>query len=202
MSAHFRRWAAYAMLFSPPDSGNLLIKRKGTVRMVRTTTVQKSFRIAVPSSWSSDQKGAFLEDIAKQALRRQSYDIIERIRFTGMEIDLLGTHKPSGDKVYIECKFYEKNISANVLDLMVGQGFRRRIPRLALFSVSSLSKDAKGALDELKTDERLSFSFYGPDQMLEPISPLRSRMLHYLSIRRTTIFGFFKNSKMVAQAVS
>ena len=137
--------------------------------MARTTTIQKSLRIVVPSSWSSDPKGAFLEDIAKQVLRRQSYDIIDRIRFTGMEIDILGTHKPSGDNVYIECKFYEKNISANVLDLMVGQSFRRRIPRLALFSASPLSKEAKGALEELKSDERLSFSFYGPEQMLESI---------------------------------
>lgn len=138
--------------------------------MSRTINLQTSLRIATPPSWSSDKKGAFLENIAEQVLRKQSYKITERIRFTGMEIDLLGTHKPSGDAVYIECKFHENAVGANVLDLMVGQSFRRKLSRLALFSASPLSKDAKGTLEELKADERVSFSFYGPKELLDAIT--------------------------------
>ncbi len=112
--------------------------------MHRTLTIDKSIEILVPKSWSQDEKGEFLEDIASQILKRQSYQIIERIRFTGMEIDLLASHKPSADKVYVECKFLSSVVSANVIDLMIGQAFRRNINRIALFSTSTLSKDRPG----------------------------------------------------------
>lgn len=134
--------------------------------MTRTTTVVQSLEVLVPKGWTTDQKGRFLEDIAAQVLRRQSYDIEERVRFTGMEIDLLGRHKPSSDRVYVECKFMSSAVSANVIDIMIGQAHRRKIRRLALFSASALSKDAKGAVDELRTDDSLSFSFYGPEHLL------------------------------------
>ncbi len=129
-------------------------------------SLEKSLRIAVPSAWNNDEKGAFLETLANDLLRRQSYETTSRIAFTGMEIDLLAVHKPSGDDVYIECKFNESTISANVIDLMVGQAFRRRLRRLALFSASPLSKGAKGALEDLKKDDRISFAYYAPEIFL------------------------------------
>ena len=136
---------------------------------MRSTEIDCSVRVAVPKGWENDQKGAFLEKLAAGLLRRQSYDVLERVRFTGMEIDLLATHKPSGDKVYVECKFYDRPLSANVLDLMVGQGMRKRISRFALFSTTRLVKEALGALEELRADDRLSFAWYGPDQMVEAL---------------------------------
>ena len=135
--------------------------------MARTRTLDKAVRILTPESWTNDTKGKYLEDISAQILRRQSYEVTERIRFSGMEIDLLGIHRPSGDSVYVECKFQGRPLSANVLDLMVGQGFRRKISRLALFSASPLSSEAKGTHQELVEDDRISFSFYGPGQIIE-----------------------------------
>lgn len=137
--------------------------------MSRTTTLERSLEILVPEAWSTDQKGKFLEDIASQILKRQSYEIESRIRFTGMEIDLLATHKPSSDRIYTECKFHSASIGANVIDLMIGQGFRRNISRLCLFSVGPLSKEATGVVDDLKSDGRVSFSFYGANEILEAL---------------------------------
>jgi Holliday junction resolvase-like predicted endonuclease len=137
--------------------------------MNRTLSIEKSIEIMVPGNWSNDEKGRFLEDIAGQVLKRQSYDIIERIRFTGMEIDLLASHKPSGDQVYVECKFLSSSVSANVIDLMIAQAFRRNIQRIALFSASVLSKEAKGVQEELRNDRRISFSHYGPEALLESL---------------------------------
>lgn len=136
---------------------------------MRPTEIERSIRVVVPRSWENDQKGEFLEKLASRLLRRQSYEVLERVRFTGMEIDVLAAHKPSGDKVYVECKFYEKPLSANVLDLMVGQGIRKRITRFALFSTTNLVREALGALEDLKEDDRLSFAWYGPDHMLEAL---------------------------------
>lgn len=137
--------------------------------MNRTTPIEKSLEVGVPVSWSNDQKGNFLENIAKELFRRQSYEVQQRVRFTGMEIDLIGRHKPSGDTVYAECKFLNSSVSANVIDLMVGKAFRRKINRLALFSAGNLSKEAMGAIDEIRDDSTVSFSFYGPDQLLEAL---------------------------------
>lgn len=137
--------------------------------MNRTTILEQSLEILVPRDWTNDKKGSYLEGIAAQVLRRQSYEVTERIRFTGMEIDLLANHKPSADTVYVECKFMASAVGSNVIDLMLGQSFRRQLTRLALFSAGPLSKEAKGAVADLKKDPRISFSFYGPDTLLEAL---------------------------------
>lgn len=137
--------------------------------MNRTIALERSLKILVPDTWSNDEKGRYLERIAANLLKRQSYEITERISFTGMEIDLLGKHKPSSDPVYIECKFLSDAVNANVIDLMLGQAFRRKMTRLALFSVGPLTKGAKGAIDDCANDPRVSFSFYGPDDLLEAL---------------------------------
>lgn len=137
--------------------------------MTRTIPLKESLRVVVPAEWNSDKKGDFLEQIAAHVLRRQSYEISSRVRFTGMEVDLLGRHKPSDDRVYIECKFHHTNISANVLDIMVGQAYRKDISRLALFSSSPLTKEAQGAYEDLKQKKEISFSYYGPDKLLEAL---------------------------------
>jgi Holliday junction resolvase-like predicted endonuclease len=137
--------------------------------MGRPAELEQSLAVLIPSAWTNDQKGKFLEQLAEQLLRRQSYELVNRIRFTGMELDLLARHKPSSESVYVECKFHTAPLSANVIDLMLGQAFRRQLRQLALFSIGPLSKEAKGAVEELKGDGRVSFSFYGPELLLETL---------------------------------
>jgi Holliday junction resolvase-like predicted endonuclease len=137
--------------------------------MSRTVPLEKSLAIFTPVAWSTTQKGNFLESLAADILRRQSHEVTERIRFTGMEIDVLALHKPSSDLVYVECKFLSETVGSNVIDLMIGQSFRRNISRIALFSAGLLGKEAKGAVEELKKDKRISFAFYGPDALLEAL---------------------------------
>ncbi len=137
--------------------------------MTRTTILEKSISVLIPFSWTNDKKGKYLEDLSAKILQKQSYRILERVRFTGMEIDLLAQHKPSGDKVYVECKFHSKPLSANVVDVCVGQSFRKRLQKIALFSIGPLGKDAKGAIEELKSDDRMSFAHYGPKEIIEAI---------------------------------
>ncbi|MDO9529405.1 MAG: restriction endonuclease [Syntrophales bacterium] len=137
--------------------------------MSRTTILEKSISILIPPTWDKEEKGQYFEGLSAKILRRQSYDIIERIRFTGMEIDLLAKHKPSGDQIYVECKFHSTALSSNVIDLCVGQAFRKRIKKIALFSAGPLGKEAKGAIEELKDDERISFSHYGPIELIEAL---------------------------------
>lgn len=137
--------------------------------MTRTTELRRSLAVLVPDDYTTDQKGSFLESLSAKILKRQSYEVVERVRFTGMEVDLLATHRPSGDEVYVECKFQRNSVSANVIDLMLGQAFRKRIERLALFAVGDLSKEAKGAVLEIKKDSRASLSYYDHTRILEAL---------------------------------
>jgi len=50
---------------------------------------KKAVGILVPDDWSNDQKGEFLEKIAAELLKRLRFKITDRVRFTGMEIDLI-----------------------------------------------------------------------------------------------------------------
>lgn len=58
-----------------------------------------SIRFLVPKNYTSDQKGKFFEDEIASILRKMGYKVTNRIRFTGMEIDLLADHEYTHDKV-------------------------------------------------------------------------------------------------------
>lgn len=138
--------------------------------MNRTTEMGKSIAITVPSQVSPEIKGKFLEQLAGQILKRQSYEIIDTIRFTGMEIDLLCRHKPSSQQLYVECKFHTNTLGANAIDQCIGQAFRKRIPNIAIFSAGPLGKEAKGAVEELRQDSGINFSYYGTDEILDALT--------------------------------
>ena len=135
----------------------------------RITEVEQSLEILVPDDWSADQRGKFFESFAATLLARQSYEIVERVAYTGMEIDLLARHKPSGGQIYVECKFLSSAVGANVIDLIIGQSFRRKIRQVALFSAGPLAKGANGAVLDLKDDDRISFAHYGPTMLLQTV---------------------------------
>ena len=72
--------------------------------------------VALPSSASTKEKGDLLEKLAAKLLAAQSYEVIEEIRLTAVELDLLCKHKISGKKIYVECKAYrDKTIDAGIL---------------------------------------------------------------------------------------
>ena len=39
--------------------------------------------------WTNDQRGQFFEDFVADLIRPMRYEVIKRVRVTGMEIDLL-----------------------------------------------------------------------------------------------------------------
>ena len=140
--------------------------------MTRTFPLAKDILIVVPDSYSNDDRGKYLESLAADLLGRMAYEIIgERIRFTGMEIDLYAKHRPSNEKYYVECKFREDKISSNDIDLCIGQASRKKIKRIAFFTTSQLGKEAQGAYNDIieNPDLNISFSLYDPKTILDTI---------------------------------
>ena len=52
--------------------------------------------IVVPEEMTNDEKGDFLERIASELLKKQRYEVTRRIRFAGMEIDILAKSLDTG----------------------------------------------------------------------------------------------------------
>ena len=133
------------------------------------TAVPRALRVVVPADWPNDQRGDFLERVAASLLTRQRYRVTQRIRFTGMEIDLLADHLDTGQRAFVECKFQRDALSATAVDGLIGKAVRRQVPIAYLFSTSSPGKDAKGAIQELKDSPPPGgpvFAFVGPEDII------------------------------------
>jgi len=139
--------------------------------MNRAIPIERDALIVVPECYSESKKGAFFEKICADILKKQSYEISNfEIRKTGMEIDILAKHTPSGKSVYVECKFYNsKKIDAGVVDLCFAQATRAKIDRIALFSTAKLGKDAQGAYETYRDMEGCDYSFYGLEEILNAL---------------------------------
>ncbi|MDZ7830273.1 MAG: YraN family protein [Desulfobacterales bacterium] len=133
--------------------------------------IKLSCRVLAPQEWSNDQRGNFFEEIAGKLLRKQRYKIIERVRFTGMEIDLIADHLDTNERAFVECKFLSDPFSANVIDLLIGKVIRRNVRIAYLFSTSNPGKEAKGVLDELSAQNNTAntpkLAFIGPDTIVD-----------------------------------
>ena len=136
--------------------------------MLPNEQLHKTVRILVPRDWPNDQRGEFLEEVAGKLLKGQRYKITERVRFTGMEIDLIADHIDTRKRAFVECKFVTEPLSANVIDLLLGKAVRRGVGIAYLFSTAPLGKEAKGAVDELKRAPPAhspTLAWVGPDQI-------------------------------------
>jgi Holliday junction resolvase-like predicted endonuclease len=66
--------------------------------------MKKQIKIILDPKISESQKGDFFEGLVRRIFETQRYDIIQRVNFTGMEIDLIAKHKDRSETAYIECK--------------------------------------------------------------------------------------------------
>jgi hypothetical protein len=135
--------------------------------------VKKQIKLIVPKDWSSDEKGKFLEGLVADLLRRQRFSVEERVSFTGMEIDVLGQHLDTEEKVFVECKFIKDTFEAGVITNLLGKAVIQGINRAYLFSTAHPSKGAKGRLEEMKKSPPIPhipdfiFVFIGPEKLFE-----------------------------------
>lgn len=145
--------------------------------MLLNQGLKKTVRILVPLGWTNDQRGDFLEQVAGKLLKRQRYEITQRVRFTGMEIDLVADHVDTHQRAFVECKFVREPLSANVIDLLRGKALRKGASVAYLFSTAHAGKEARGVIDELHRDapdHSPTFAYVGPDQIAEMFADIYS----------------------------
>lgn len=117
-------------------------------------------------------KGDLLEKISKDLLHAQGFSVIEEIRMTGAELDLLCKHEVSGKQIYVECKAQKDKIGAPILRQLNGTIDAYDYSEGWLLSTSEFGKEAKGFVDmwQKKPLEKSSkLSFYTPVKIIESL---------------------------------
>lgn len=106
-----------------------------------------SIEVCLSDELSKTDKGRILENLAKEVLESMQYDVKDEIRITGMEVDLLATHKVSGEEIYVECKAHKNPLAADVITKILGNLVVNDVSSGWLVTTGPLGKDAKGLQD-------------------------------------------------------
>lgn len=129
-----------------------------------------NLEICIKENQSTTEKGRILENLTAKILRVQQYDVVETVRVTGMEVDVLAKHRITGAKILVECKAWDSALPADVISKLLGNVMLRGAAAGWLITTGPLSKDAKGIKSEWETDtnpNRSSLAFYTDDRILE-----------------------------------
>lgn len=123
--------------------------------------------LAVPETFSNAQKGDFFEDFVAELLRPMRLDVTKRVRFTGMEIDLLAKDADAPKTLLVECKAHSDPLSAEVISKAMGNARIRGADAAWLFSTSGFSKDGRGQYEEIRENPQLAkeFTWFPPERI-------------------------------------
>lgn len=70
--------------------------------------MKSEIRILLEDGASNKAKGNCFENLIRNILYIHQYEIRGNINYSGMEIDLVATHKHNKETLYVECKAKEK----------------------------------------------------------------------------------------------
>lgn len=95
---------------------------------------------------------------------------------TGMEIDLLATHKDEPRTILVECKAHRDPLSADSISKLLGNVTLRSADAGWLFSTSDLSKDGRGLWFDIQNnpDHARRFIWYSPSRTIEVLLSQRA----------------------------
>lgn len=129
--------------------------------------------VALLPSSSNKERGDLLELLTEKLLSAQSYEVVNEIRFTAVELDLLCRHKVSGKEIYVECKAYrDKNVDANILKNLAGTLLFKGYSEAWLISTGNYGKEAKGFAKEWQQkpkEQATQLSFYDPEKVVRAL---------------------------------
>ncbi len=127
-----------------------------------------NIKFITPKELSNTEKGKFFEDEIGRILSKMRFKITERIQFTGMEIDILAENLDTGQKAFVECKFWSGPLQADAITGLLGKALIKNVDIAYLFSASDPGKEAKGLIEELKSKKGKdgpTFAFIGSENL-------------------------------------
>ncbi|MGV8057678.1 MAG: AAA family ATPase [Smithellaceae bacterium] len=125
--------------------------------------------LAVPDEWQPGQKGDFFEVFISEILLPMRFKVERRLRFTGMEIDLLAKGLDQPRTVLVECKAHREALPADTISKLLGNVMIRGADAGWLFTTSDLSKDGKGQWEDIQNAPGLvnRFTWYSPEKIID-----------------------------------
>lgn len=126
--------------------------------------------VCVGENCSTTVKGRLLEDLTAEILIAQQYSVVNTIRVTGMEIDVLAKHNYSGEEVIVECKAWDSNLPADVITKLLGNVMLRSVSMGWLVTTGPLGKDAEGIRNEWEqkpSEVRRKLAFYTSERIID-----------------------------------
>lgn len=127
-----------------------------------------TIEVAVTDSISNTDRGILLEKLGYEVLESMQYEVNKQVRLTGIEVDLLATHKITSEEIYVECKAQRDNLAADVITKLLGNVAFKGVSAGWLISTSTFGKDGRGlALEWQKKplEERRKLQLYTPENL-------------------------------------
>lgn len=140
--------------------------------------------LRVNDSWTNTEKGSFFEQFIAQLITPMGYTVVQQVRFTGIEIDLLASHDITKQVVFIECKAYQDNMPADIITKLLGNISLRKASAGWLFSTSDFGKDGRGIWEDVQKDQELisRIIWYSPDKIIDLLIR-QGKVKHYQYIK-------------------
>ncbi len=118
----------------------------------------------------SNVKGKLLEELGKEALEIMQYDVFDRVRQTGTEIDLYAKHRITSELIYVECKAHRENLGSGPIKELIGTVTLKGVSSGWLFSTSNFGAEAKGLMVEWEKkphNEQNKLILYYPERLID-----------------------------------
>lgn len=130
--------------------------------------IKKKVIIIYDEQFDNGKKGEFFENLVADIFSSQRYKIDERVNFTGMEIDLIASHRDrTNEKIYIECKAKESLSAVDIKSFVFNTEFKN-VPYGYFVSTSEFIHQVAGLIDEIKGNSKYSnLYFWGPNKIIE-----------------------------------
>ncbi len=159
--------------------------------------MRKQIKIILDPEIPDPQKGYFFEDLVRRILETQRYDIIQRVNFTGMEIDLIARHKDRSEKAYIECKAKER-LNCDDIKTFVFNVEHREADHGFFISTIEFEHQVAGLIEEIEEKgKHRNLYFWGPDKALElletakVITPLDLSSIKHIITKTILSYAYF-----------
>lgn len=150
-----------------PDSSRCLAGGEYVWREGYNLYVKSHILLALPEDWTNDAKGQFFEDFVAELLGPLRFKVVQRLRFTGMEIDLLAKSLDQPRTIVVECKAHRDPLPADVISKLLGNIQIRRADAGWLFTTSDLNKDGRAQWEDIQANPDLlsRFYWYSPERI-------------------------------------
>lgn len=114
--------------------------------------------LAIDPAEANKSRGDALERLIASFLRQQSYTVVENLRNTGTEIDILAKHNISLRSIIVECKAQRANVQSAAIDGLFTDVHIKNVDEGWLITLGGLGREALGKLEEIQRGGTKSFT--------------------------------------------